>query len=75
MKLKVVDTFYLQETDDTIITFEGITLLNKHHYLLTSDGIKHRITGCNFPQIDLDKQNKIMIRVSGKFDYSEAELI
>lgn len=66
--LKVIDTFYLKETNDTIITIQGATSLNKKHYLLTSGGVKHEIKGCNFPQIGLDRLNEIMIMVSGKLD-------
>ncbi|MDD6420421.1 MAG: head protein [Lactobacillus delbrueckii] len=71
--MKVVDSMYVDSTDSTVIVLQGATILGGSHYLLTNDGVKHRITGCNFLQVELYKKNRIMVQVDGRFDYSEAE--
>lgn len=71
--MKVVDSMYVDSTDNTVLVLQGATNLGGHHYLLTKDGVKHKITGSNFLQVELYEKNRIMVQVDGRFDYSEAE--
>lgn len=74
IKLKVLDTMSI-DNGRTMVALQGTSKLDGFSYLLTSDGIKHKIVGRSTQSIKAYDNKIIDLLVNGTFDYSEAELV